>query len=127
MKSPLLILAFAFFFISSCSPQLNYLGNRYEPTDKVVIYFDAKEITQEYSVMGLLNFKVSNSIFSTEENYTTKLITEKAKGVGADGVIITKFSNETYQEVDEHIMTKKIVTNEIENVIIEAKFIKYKN
>jgi NurA-like 5'-3' nuclease len=127
MKSPLLILVFAIFLISSCSPQLNYLGNRYTPTDKVILYFDAKEVAQDYSVMGLLNFKVSNSIFNSEENYTTTLITDKAKEVGADGVIVTKFSNETYQEVDEHIMTKKISTNEVENVIVEAKFIKFKN
>lgn len=127
MKSKLFIVLLASFLLAKCSPQLNYLGKSYSPTNKVELFFDTKEINKKFTVMGLLNFKIGSSLFNQEENYTTNLIIEKAKKVGADGVLITRFSNETHQEVDEHIMTKKISTEQHENLNIEAKFLKFKD
>jgi hypothetical protein len=125
MKSKLLLILLTSALFVNCSPQLNYLGNSYSPTDKVELFFDVKEINKDYTVMGLLNLKIEPLLFNQEENYTTNLIIEKAKKVGANGVLITRFSNETYQEVDEHIMIKKISTEQYDNLIIDAKFLKF--
>lgn len=127
MKSKLLLVLLTSILFLKCSPQLNYLGNSYSPTNKVELFFDVKEINKDYTVMGLLNFKIGSALFNQEENYTTNLIIEKAKQVGANGVLITRFSNETHQEVDEHIMTKKISTKQHENLNVEAKFLKFKD
>ncbi len=126
MKSKLLLVLLTSILFVKCSPQLNYLGNSYSPTNKVELFFDVKEINRVYTVMGLLNLKIEPVLFNQEDNYITNLIIEKAKKVGADGVLITRFSNEIHQEVDEHIMTKRISTEQHENINIEAKFLKFK-
>ena len=101
-------------FFLQCSPQLNYLGSNYKPTENVELYFDAKEIVQEYTTMGLLNFQLAAAFLYQDDKYLSNLIIQKAKKVGADAVIVTRFSNEVHQELDE-------------NINIEAKFIKFED
>jgi len=110
-----------------CSPRLNYLGNYSTPTENVIIFFNADEIDQKYTVMGLLNTIFVPSFFSSNEENITNSITEKAKEVGADAVLITRFSTETHQELKEDINSKNIVTENTSNITIEAKFLKFKN
>ena len=127
MKSiyKILLLTFISIFFLQCSPTLNYLGNNYTPTTNVSIFFDADDIQEKYKVMGLLNFNFDAGGFNLDKNETTDLILNKAKEVGADGVLITKFSNEVHQELSENINTKKVETKNSEKVFIEAKFLKF--
>ena len=115
-----------FIFLLQCSPKLNYLGNRYSPTNKVIIFFDATEIKETYTIMGLLNFNFEPSVLNQKENFINELVLSKAKEVGADAVLITNFSNEVYSELTEDILSKKIVTQDTDKVFVEAKFLKFK-
>lgn len=110
-----------------CSPRLNYIGNYNSPTENVSIFFNADEIEQKYTVMGLLNTIFVPSFFSSNEENLTNSIIEKAKQVGADAVLITRFSSETHQELKEDINSKQIITENTSSITIEAKFLKFKN
>lgn len=113
-------------FLLQCSPTLNYLGKSYQPTENVQLYFDSKEIEQEYTTMGLLNFQLASFLVNQDNNYLNNLIMDKAKKVGADAVLVTRFSNQVHQQLDENINTKQVTTKETETVNVEAKFLKFK-
>ena len=61
---------------------VNYLGDAYPATNKVDVYYDAKDIKQEYKVIGHLT--MTNDV---QEN-VKKALVDKSKAMGADGVII---------------------------------------
>ena len=69
--------------LSSCASVL-YLGDTLPATNSVRVYYDPKDVKQEYKVIGHLAQSVSGS--SNMEAVKTKII-EKAKSIGADGVI----------------------------------------
>lgn len=117
---------FLFIFCFSCSPRINYLGNYYSPTENVSLHFDKNDIQEKYSVIGFVNFKIEPLIFSNDKNYISNLLINKAKEVGADGVLVTKFSNEINNSLVEDISSKQVVSSESENILIEAKFLKFK-
>ena len=68
--------------LASCS-SINYLGDTYPATSKADVYYDAKDVKQDYKVIGHLSMEFSND----SERIKTKL-SEKARTLGADGVVI---------------------------------------
>ncbi|PQJ82377.1 hypothetical protein [Polaribacter glomeratus] len=127
LKTPYFFILFISILFLQCSPRLNYLGNYSSPTENVSIFFNADEIDREYAIMGLLNTVFVPSFLSSNEEDITNSIINKAKKVGADAVLITRFSNERYQELAEDINTKQVVTQNTNNISIEAKFLKFKD
>ncbi|MEO3403063.1 hypothetical protein AAFN85_04115 [Mucilaginibacter sp. CAU 1740] len=70
------------FVITSCVTT-NYLGDTYPATDKIDVFYDAKDVKKEYKVIGhLITDYTSDSIEAKEA------LSGKAKKVGADGIII---------------------------------------
>ena len=62
MKSPsLLFVLSSFILLSSCSPVIYYLGDSYEPTSAVEIYYDASEVKKPYKTIGRMTKEVSLS------------------------------------------------------------------
>lgn len=119
------LLLFMTVLLSSCAPQLNYIGNYYQKTAIVKLYFNEKEITEDFKTIGLLNFNTVPSVISNT-NFTD-LILNKAKEVGADAVLITNFSNTSSNEFSEDIFTKETTIETRNRLNVEAKFLKYKN
>lgn len=119
----------SFLFITillySCAPQLNYIGNYYQKTAVVKLYFNEKEISEDFKIIGLLNFNTVPSIIANT-NFTD-LILNKAKEVGADAVLITNFSNTSSNEFSEDLFTKETSLETVNRLNVEAKFLKYKN
>ncbi len=112
-------------FLSSCVPTLNYIGNHFDPTQKVEIFYDIKDVTQNYTVMGLLNFEY-NFFTNSLNNEILSLMINKGKEVGADAVLVTKFKHYSKQIMEENINSKEKEIKNIEKMYIEAKFLKYK-
>lgn len=121
-KNLLLMITSVCFF--QCSPTLNYMGNNFAPTTKVSIFFDSKDIQQKYAVMGLLTFNL-DAVFYTDKKEITNLMINKAKEVGADAVLVTKFSSDIHQEISEKIISKKMISKDTERLFVEAKFLKF--
>ena len=40
--------------IMSCSPHIQYLGDKYAPTTEVEFYYDEKDIEKDHKVMGII-------------------------------------------------------------------------
>jgi hypothetical protein len=69
---------------SSCVSTALYIGETMPATTKVDVYYAAKDVKREYTVTG--HISVPQGV---EEETDAKLqIIEKAKSVGADGVIV---------------------------------------
>ncbi|TXD51055.1 MULTISPECIES: hypothetical protein [unclassified Polaribacter] len=77
--------------------------------------------------MGLLNFNIVPSILHPKGNDMTDLIIKKAKEVGADAVLVIKFSNEMRQELAQDISSKKVVSENSSTVTVEVKLLKFNN
>jgi predicted small secreted protein len=82
-KFLLLALLFATLITSSCETT-SYIGETLKPTANVDVYYAAKDIKREYKVIGHLSVAVATA---NENGAKAKLI-EKAKAVGAEGIII---------------------------------------
>jgi hypothetical protein len=70
------------FFLASCS-SISYLGDTYPATTKADVYYDAKDVKQDYKVIGHLSMP-----YSTNSNEIKSRLSEKASSLGADGIII---------------------------------------
>ncbi|WP_299012719.1 hypothetical protein [uncultured Polaribacter sp.] len=127
-------LLFCILLFSNCAtllvpnPPLNYVGNYYAPTENISLVFKEEDIDFEYTVMGFLTFTdAERGRFFGESVDYNQLITEKAKAVGADAVLVTNFYNTVNSEVSEDILDKTL-TLETRNLInVKAKFLKFKN
>ncbi|APZ47548.1 hypothetical protein BW723_15195 [Polaribacter reichenbachii] len=119
-KKQLIFLILTALLLIQCSPTLNYLGNNYAPTTDVSVYFDENEIQEKYKVMGLLTFNAEPIYDNDDRNEITTLIVNKGKEVGADAVLVTKFSSNVQQEIPD-----RIVARDSEKLFIEAKFLKF--
>ena len=82
----LLLIAAAFTFHSCMT--VSYVGDRYQPTEQVDVYYAEKDVKTEYRVIGHLSEKVSG--FNGEERAKQQILS-KGREVGADGVIILGF------------------------------------
>ncbi|MBO6795485.1 MAG: DUF1471 domain-containing protein [Balneolaceae bacterium] len=95
MKSRLLFL-FALFVFASCA-EVNYIGQSYEPTTEVEIFYDEKAIEFDYTIIG--QAIGSSSWFNSIEDIQDEMI-KTAKRKGADGIIITGIDTERYNDGD---------------------------
>jgi hypothetical protein len=73
-------------FLTSCATAA-YLGDNYPSTEKVDVFYDAKDVKQDYKVIGHLTINYTDD--SIEAKTT---LSEKARQVGADGIIILQVS-----------------------------------
>ncbi len=76
------------FLLSSCAGVL-YLGDTLPATTSVNVYYDAKDVKQSYKVIGHLAQTVSGT---PNMDAIKEKIIEKAKSIGADGVIFLQIN-----------------------------------
>jgi hypothetical protein len=83
LKLRYLLIAFTLFLTSCAVPAAVYLGDTYPVTNNIDVYYDAKDVKQDYKVIGHL------AIAYTEDSAVAKkLLSDKAKTQGANGIII---------------------------------------
>jgi hypothetical protein len=70
------------FFLASCA-SINYLGDTYPATTKADVYYDAKDIKQDYKVIGHLSMP-----YSSNSNEIKSKLSAKAQSLGGDGIIV---------------------------------------
>jgi hypothetical protein len=99
-------------FAMGCA-SVNYIGNSFDPTTTVDVYFSEDEIKKEYTVMG--HALGTGSLVSIDK-IRIKLI-EEAKGKGADAILITGLGKSHVPVGDDTSM---------EEDQINASFLKYK-
>lgn len=75
------IIAFSL-LLAACSP-ITYVGDSYPATPKADVYYDAKDVKQDYKVIGHLSMEFTNN-----PDLIKSKLSEKARLLGADGVII---------------------------------------
>ena len=122
----------------SCT-KIDYIGEEYAPTAQVDQFFATSDVSRDYKVMGYIVASAPDMV-SAEKMH--KKLVEKARKVGADGVIIegleryTAGSNTSYTETSQDKMDKKGRTKTVtsgssstsneEKKQIKATLIKYK-
>lgn len=82
LKVPAMLLTTVLF--SSCFSTALYIGETMPATTKIDVYYAAKDVKREYTVTG----HISAPQGVDEETDAKLQIIEKAKSVGADGVIV---------------------------------------
>lgn len=89
------------------------MGDRFPVTQEIDIYYDEKDIEQEYRVIGLARNEGDDLEIDNLDAIRTEMI-KKAKEVGADAILfISIVENRDGQDYDP-------------NKIVEAKYLKYK-
>lgn len=96
MVSVLLIAAT--FSLHACV-SVSYVGDRYQPTEQVDVYYAERDVKSEYRVIGHLSEKVSG--LNGEERAKQQIIA-KCREVGADGVIIVGFDYGGTKETEQY-------------------------
>ena len=73
-----------------CAP-VSYIGNSYEPTNNVDIYFSADDIKMEYTVIG---HALGADGWQKNQKRIKEALIKDAKENGADAVLITGMERE---------------------------------
>lgn len=81
LKVPAILLTMVLF--SSCFSTALYIGETMPATTKIDVYYAAKDVKREYTVTGHISAPQG-----VDETDAKLQIIEKAKSVGADGVIV---------------------------------------
>lgn len=84
-------------------PTIHYLGESYQSSDFVEIYYDVKEVKKEYKVMGRMT---NDKLIEYEVELIKRKMIEKAKMVGADAIIFYDLSVEEIERVGDGISVK---------------------
>ncbi|HEX2605839.1 MAG TPA: hypothetical protein VHK91_00605 [Flavisolibacter sp.] len=88
MKSKHLLTTLSFtLLLLSCSPVIYYLGDNYDPTSNVEVFYDAAQVKKEYRVMGHMTKEISLRSESDK-----KAMVKEAQKRGADGIIFSDLS-----------------------------------
>ncbi|MGK9119206.1 MULTISPECIES: hypothetical protein [Sphingobacteriaceae] len=84
----------------------SYLGDRFNPTMHMDVYYASKDVKKDYKVIG----HISSKVLLNEEVAKRKIV-EKAKAVGADGVIIHGIEYTGGEDADSYYKAEAIRYN----------------
>ncbi len=126
------LLALFVLFVAACA-KIDYIGQSYQPTTHVDLYFSEEDIREDYQVMGHVIAQANEGI-SIES--LQKQLEAKAREKGADGIVIHGFDRIqtgetiTYNEQSKRGEKKRsiaaiTVTSADEERQVKAIFIKY--
>ena len=121
---------FVLLLFVSCSPQINYLGESYPPTQDVEIFFDEADIERDYKVMGVMKNEGSEIELSDAESVQEAMI-KKAKSVGADAILFIGFYQEKVTGEETEVTqsgknSTRVSSSTNTSKIFEAKLLKYR-
>jgi len=128
MKAQILTIAALLVILSSCSPTINYLGNNYEPSTHVEIFFNENDIEKEYKTMGVMKNEGDSFENNDLESIKEEML-KKAREVGADAIIFQGFGDKVVGEDIGYGGTDNagyVRTSTDTEKVVEATLIKYK-
>ena len=73
-------------FTIACGPTIYYLGDQYQPTTQLDVFYDAKDVKKEYKTIGQLTHDKMMDYGTVE--IKSQMI-EEGKRRGADAIIFT--------------------------------------
>jgi uncharacterized protein YbjQ (UPF0145 family) len=106
MKSFVQFFALSFFLlVSACSLYApTYFGDTFPSTGNVQSFYSTKDIKQPYSVIGHMN--VVTSTTQSGQARTKQQVIEKAKTIGADGVVFSEINRQRNQKTTDDFTIK---------------------
>jgi hypothetical protein len=120
---------------SGCAT-IDYVGDSYQPTTRVEIYFSRSDVPRDYRIIGQV--MASGGQFVSASDLQNKMIA-RAREVGADAVIVLDVSREpmsgerrtvetTTETHDEkkRVTTETVASDPAEETVIRALFIRYR-
>lgn len=91
--------------LSACSTVLpTYFGAKYPSTDNVQTFYAAKDITRPYKVIGHMVAAITDREWTHDE--ARKRLTERAKQVGANGIIFSDIIREVNRKTTDEYSIK---------------------
>ena len=69
-----------------------YFGSKYAPTTTIESFYSTKDIKKPFEIIGHMNASTGFSEYSQDR--TRQLVVEKAKAIGADGVVFSELSRQ---------------------------------
>jgi len=114
LKTRCLLILMVLFF-SACGPTIHYLGDNYQSTDELDIYYDEKDVEKDYKTTGKMTH---GNFFDYEVDTIKEKMIKKAKSVGADGIIFMDVQNVIDAHAEDDILDN-------DRLSITAKVIKY--
>jgi hypothetical protein len=87
----------------SCGPTIHFLGDAHAPTSTVDLYYDTKEVTKEYKVIGRMT---NDQYINYDVEDVKKEMIKKAKQVGADGIIFSDLNVENTRSQGDKLAVK---------------------
>jgi|SRR5690606_23514288 len=90
--------------VSGACATTAYVGDRYAPTESVEVFYSAKDVKQEYRVIGHL----SEKLLGQNDEWARQRIIAKGKDVGADAVIILGFDYAGSEDPDRYLKAEAI-------------------
>lgn len=103
-KLPTIILFVLLLSACSFQPTIIYVGDSFEPKGKIDVYYDASDVKKQHRVIGRLTHTKEDE--SKVESLKDKM-TEKAKQIGADGIIFTDIEvKQECEDLGDHLLIK---------------------
>jgi hypothetical protein len=91
--------------LSACSMYSpTYFGSKYAPTETVQSYYSTKDIGRPFEVIGHMTAPTGR--FEEDQAETRKLVIEKAKQIGGDGVVFSELFRHTHAETTDDFTIK---------------------
>lgn len=103
-------------FAAGCAT-VDYVGESYQPTSHVDVFFAEKDVPKEYQVIGQV--LASGDEYVSASALNTKLMA-RAREKGADGVIILEVSRKPMNTAPE-VTETTTVSNTYQGKVIEKK------
>lgn len=107
----ILFLLFITISLNSCGPEIYYLGDKYDFSNNLQVFYDEDEIEAEYTIIGKMTIDKSRK--HNPKKVKEKMI-RKAQRYGAEGLIFTDFYVERLQKEKEDCL------------VINAKLVKFR-
>jgi hypothetical protein len=82
MKNFIFICGFTL-LLSSCNVMVDYIGDKYPPSNSVDVYYSAHDVTKAFKVIGHMN------IPNVGQDQAKASFIKYAKSIGADAIVIT--------------------------------------
>ena len=105
---PVLVLAAALWLTAGCAT-IDYVGDSYQPSGHVDIYFSETDIPKEYRVIGQVDARGDQYISASK---LQRKMLERAREVGADAVIIQDVSREPVSSTKSYDETTTVSKDE---------------
>ena len=76
-----------------------YFGSKYAPTSTIESFYSTKDIKKPFEIIG--HMTASTGFSESSQNRTRQLVMEKAKAVGADGVVFSELTRQVNKETSD--------------------------